>query len=64
MLVVFSPIFVAGTKITFVYNFVAPLRFGHAEHFIIINGWKLLKISEPVLMFKSNEPIKVAHLKK
>ena len=26
MLVVFSPIFVADTKITFVYNFVAPLR--------------------------------------
>ena len=27
MLVVFSPIFVADTKITFVYNFVAPLKF-------------------------------------
>ena len=26
MLVVFSPIFVADTKTTFVYNFVAPLR--------------------------------------
>ena len=26
MLVVFSPIFVADTKITFVYNFVAPLK--------------------------------------
>ena len=26
MLVVFSPIFVADTKITFVYNFVAPSR--------------------------------------
>ena len=26
MLVVFSPIFVADTKITFIYNFVAPLR--------------------------------------
>ena len=26
MLVVFAPIFVADTKITFVYNFVAPLR--------------------------------------
>ena len=25
MLVVFSPIFVANTKITFVYNFLAPL---------------------------------------
>ena len=25
MLVVFSPVFVADTKITFVYNFVAPL---------------------------------------
>ena len=25
MLVVFSPMFVADTKITFVYNFVAPL---------------------------------------
>ena len=25
MLVVFSPIFVADTKVTFVYNFVAPL---------------------------------------
>ena len=27
MLVVFSPIFVTDTKITFVYNFVAPLKF-------------------------------------
>ena len=26
MLVVFSPIFVADTKITFVYNFIAPLE--------------------------------------
>ena len=26
MLVVFSPIFVADTKITFVYNFVSPLK--------------------------------------
>ena len=26
MLVVFLPIFVANTKITFVYNFVAPLK--------------------------------------
>ena len=26
MLVVLSPIFVANTKITFVYNFVAPLK--------------------------------------
>ena len=26
MLVVFSPVFVAGTKIIFVYNFVAPLN--------------------------------------
>ena len=25
MLVVFSPIFVADTKVTFIYNFVAPL---------------------------------------
>ena len=28
-LVVFSPIFVADTKITFVYNFVAPLNYGY-----------------------------------
>ena len=27
VLVVFSPIFVADTKITFIYNFVAPLIF-------------------------------------
>ena len=26
ILIVFSPIFVADTKITFVYNFVAPLK--------------------------------------
>ena len=26
LLAVFSPIFVADTKITFVYNFVAPLK--------------------------------------
>ena len=28
MLAVFSLIFVAYTKITFVYNFVAPLKYG------------------------------------
>ena len=32
MLVVFSPIFVADTKITFVYNFVAPLNFDSARN--------------------------------
>ena len=26
MFVVFSPIFLADTKITFIYNFVAPLK--------------------------------------
>ena len=31
MLVVFSPIFVADTKITFVYNFVAPLTLHQAQ---------------------------------
>ena len=30
MLVVFAPIFVADTKITFVYNFVAPLMQGES----------------------------------
>ena len=29
MLVVFSPIFVADTEITYVYNFVAPLKFSY-----------------------------------
>ena len=38
MLVVFLPIFVADTKMTFVYNFVAPLIFLNSldktvEHF-------------------------------
>ena len=36
MLAVFSPIFVADTKITFVYNFVAPLSY-HAPQL-----WTLL----------------------
>ena len=31
MLVVFSPIFVADTKITFVYNFVAPLNLNQKQ---------------------------------
>ena len=34
MLVVFSPIFVADTKITFIYNFVAPLK---ASTFTLLN---------------------------
>ena len=45
MLVVFSPVFVADTKIIFRYDFVAPLTFY-------------------ILMFKTNEPIKIAHLPK
>ena len=36
MLGVFSPIFVADKKITFVYNFVAPLK---------VRGWN--SVSEP-----------------
>ena len=35
MLVAFSPIFVTDTKITFVYNFVAPLRKYYKNMFII-----------------------------
>ena len=27
MLAMFSPIFVADTKVTFIYNFIAPLKF-------------------------------------
>ena len=41
MLVVFSPIFVADTKITFVYNFVAPLN----KQFEILTALKLLTAS-------------------
>ena len=37
MLVVFSPIFVADTKITFVYNFVASLR----DHFNQEIWWRI-----------------------
>ena len=36
----------------------------HAEHYIIINGSKLLKIFERPLMFNSNEPIKVVNFQK
>ena len=32
MLVVFLPIFVADTKVTFVYNFVAPLNVDLRRH--------------------------------
>ena len=41
ILVVFSPIFVADTKITFVYNFVAPLN----KQFEILTALKLLTAS-------------------
>ena len=34
MLVVFSPIFVEDTKITFAYNFVAPLK-KHEEYEVV-----------------------------
>ena len=34
MLAVFSPIFVAGTKITFVYNFVAPLMIFYGKQYL------------------------------
>ena len=37
MLVVFSPIFVADTKLIFVYNFVAPLG-GTELMFLFTNG--------------------------
>ena len=30
---------------------IAPLCFGHAEHYIMINGCRLLKILERVSMF-------------
>ena len=35
MLVVFSPIFVADTKVTFVYNFVAPLMISFIQTALI-----------------------------
>ena len=38
MLVAFSPIFVADSKITSVYNFVAPLRRGLALWLLLL--WK------------------------
>ena len=38
--------------------------FENAGHYIIIHGCKLLKIFELVLMFSSNEPIKVVYIKK
>ena len=41
---------------------IATLCFGHAEHYIIINGCKLLKIFEHMLMFNLNEPSHVSHL--
>ena len=38
MLVVFLTIFVANTKITFDYNFVAPLKTGSEIEFLISSG--------------------------
>ena len=46
------------------YLKIAALCLRHAEHYIIINGCKLLKILERVLIFNLNEPIKVFHLQK
>ena len=43
---------------------IATICFGHAEHYLIIYVCKRLKIFERVLMFNSNDPIKIAHLEK
>ena len=46
MLVVFSPIFVADTKITFVYNFVAPLSLSRVRCIIhCVKGVQLRSFS-------------------
>ena len=43
---------------------IATLCFGHAEHYLIVYVCKQFKIFERVLMFHSNEPIKIVHLQK
>ena len=48
MLVVFSPIFVLNTKITFVYNFVAPLS-------LIITSYLEYKTDEQLNYFEITE---------
>ena len=53
MLVVFSPIFVADTKITLVYNFVAPLK--TFKSFLYRNFYGKYEHYEKMLP-KSNQP--------
>ena len=48
VLVVFSPIFATDTKITFVYNFVAPLTAAYVS--VDRKGW--LQLSAKIIMFK------------
>ena len=49
VLVVFSPIFATDTKITFVYNFVAPLTAAYVS--IDRKGWLQLS-ANTIIMFK------------
>ena len=54
MLIVYLPIFVAGTKITFVYNFVAPLKWLISVN-LLLSSFLAFKNAKKVSTYLSNE---------
>ena len=56
MLVVFSPIFVADTKIVFGYDFVAPLNISRKTKKEYFNSLNIKQVSDNKLFWKSLKP--------
>ena len=56
MLVVFSPIFVADTKIVFGYDFVAPLNVSRKTKKEYFNSLNIKQVSDNKLFWKSLKP--------
>ena len=56
MLVVFSPTFVADTKIVFGYDFVAPLNISRKTKKEYFNSLNIKQVSDNKLFWKSLKP--------
>ena len=56
MLVVFSPVFVADTKIVFGYDFVAPLNISRKTKKEYFNSLNIKQVSDNKLFWKSLKP--------
>ena len=56
MLVVFSPTFVADTKIVFGYDFVAPLNSSRKTKKEYFNSLNIKQVSDNKLFWKSLKP--------